>query len=51
MFFSQKCSIFHMTFNLIGCRGHMKGKLFILFKNIFSSESIRGTKLKLSIHA
>ena len=49
--------MFHMTFvqiafKLIGCRGHMKGKVSKNTKfEIFSSEAVRRMKLKHGIHA
>ena len=36
--------------NLIGCHGNIKGKFSKNYAKIFSSEAIRGMKLKLNIH-
>ena len=38
------------SLNLIGCHGNIKGKFWKNYSKIFSSEAIRGMKLKLSIY-
>ena len=59
-FFSQICllsspprfiCLLSKSLDLIGCRGDLKGKCLKNIKNIFFSETIRGMKLKLGIHA
>ena len=41
---------FIKTLNLIGCHGNIKGKFSKKYSEIFSSEAVRGMKLKLCIH-
>ena len=59
IFFLQKClfssplrfiRLLSKSVNLIGCRG-AKGSIFLKCLKIFFSETIRGMKLKLGIHA
>ena len=38
------------SLDLNGCHGNIKGKFSKNYSKIFSSEAIRGMKLKLSIH-
>ena len=58
-FFLQKCflsspmlfiRILSKLLNFIGCHGNIKGKFSKNYSEIFSSEAIRGIKMKLSIH-
>ena len=58
-FFVQKCFlssplwfiwILSKLLNLIGCHDNIKGKFLKNYSKIFSSEAIRGMKLKLSTH-
>ena len=58
-FFLQKCSlssplrtiwILSKPLNLIGCHGNLKAKFLKKYSKIFSSEAIRGMKLKLCIN-
>ena len=58
--FLQKClfssplrfiRLLSKSVNLIGCRGCKKGSIFLKCLKIFFSETIRGMKLKLGIHA
>ena len=42
--------ILSKSLNLIGCHGNRKAKFLKNYSKIFSSEAIRGMKLKLSIH-
>ena len=39
------------SLNLIGCHGNIKGKFSKKYSKIFSSEIVRGIKLKLCIHS
>ena len=59
-FFLQKCLLssplrfillLSKSVNLIGCRGGKKGQFFVKMFKIFFSETIRGMKTKLGIHA
>ena len=59
-FFLQKCllssplrfiRLLSKSVNLIGCRRGKKGQFSYFFFLIFFSETIRGMKLKLGIHA
>ena len=38
------------SLNLIGCHGNIKGKFSKKYSKLFSSEIIRGMKVKLCIH-
>ena len=58
-FFLQKCFLssplwfiwnLSKSLNFIGCHGNRKGKFSKRYSKIFSSEIIRGMKLKLCIH-
>ena len=58
IFFLQKCFlnsplgfiwILSKSLNVIGCHGNIKGKFSKKYSKIFSSEAIRGMKLKVSI--
>ena len=58
-FFLQKCFlssplrfiwILSKLLNLFGCHGNIKGQFLKKYSKIFSSEAVRGMKLKLCIH-